>query len=101
MSPDFYRTKAQNNVVFRHSNPNEFFGNPVFCAIALDPQLSIDNINMDQSPVYTLPFIPPDIHEKVAIVHPIKHDFGLNIAVGIGNLRIFSQNGFDNLAISL
>ena len=43
MSPDFYRTKAQHDVVLRHSSPDQLFGRPVLCAIALEPQFFIDN----------------------------------------------------------
>jgi hypothetical protein len=47
--PHRRRTKTQNDMVSRHAGFDELIGNPAFRAIALNPNLAIDDIDMHQT----------------------------------------------------
>jgi hypothetical protein len=99
MLPDFRRPKAQHDVVFRDTSLDQLFGNPVFRAIALNPEFVVENVNVDQTAVHALPVIPSHIHQQVTVMGPVKDRLRLNLPVRIRNLRVCREDGLNNLPI--
>jgi hypothetical protein len=71
----------------------------VFRAISLDPWLAIDHLNVNQASMDPKTVLPAYVHDVIPIVRPIKDDFALNIALGIGNTGTFGENSLNDLAI--
>ena len=55
----------------------------MLCAIALDPHLAIDDINVDKTAMNTFTAIPTHIHQHIAVILSIKDRFRLNVAIGV------------------
>lgn len=98
MAANVHRPEPQHDVVFRDAGRHQFFGNPLFGAIALDPDLPSDDVHMHQTAVNPFAAVPPDIHEQVTIALAVKDRFGLDLSEGVGNSRVFRQNAFDRPA---
>jgi hypothetical protein len=67
--------------------------------IALNPDLAITNIKMNQAMMNALGTIPANREHQIAVGRRIKDRFGLEIAIGIGNLRQCGQNLFNDQVI--
>jgi hypothetical protein len=61
----------------------QFLGKPVFCAVALDPEFSVADINMNETTVHSFAVDSPDVHKHVSIAHAIENGFRLDVAAGI------------------
>ena len=83
MLPDISRMESQHNVVFCNACLHEVIGNPLLCAIALNPQFAINNVNMEKATVDPFVVFPTKRHQRITVRRAIKYRFKLNMPVGI------------------
>ena len=101
MLPDVSRMESQHNVVLRNTGFDQVTRNPLLCAIALNPQFAIDDVNMDEAAVDPFVVFPPYCHEHVTIRLAVKDCLRLQASVGIWDLRVFGQHVLHDLAIGV
>jgi hypothetical protein len=92
------RLESQYDPVLPDSGLEQLRNDPMLQSIALNPQLSVDDVDVDQAAVDSLLIVPPDVHQDIPIAGPIEDGLGLDVTVGVGNLGVFDQDRFDDRA---
>jgi hypothetical protein len=92
------RLEGQHDAVLRDSGLEQFGGHPMLQSVALDPQLPVDDIDVDEAAVDTLLLVPTDVHQDIPIAGPVEDGLGLDVPVGVGNLGVLDQDRFDDRA---
>jgi hypothetical protein len=80
---------------------DELCGDAVLGAIPLDPQLALDQVDVDQGAMDTLALIPPHVHQEVTVTGAIKNCLGLNLTIGIRDERVLGEDSLHDFTIAL
>jgi hypothetical protein len=86
--PDIRSVKSQNDVVFRDARFDQFIGYTVLCAVSLNPDFILDDVDMNEYAVNSSGILPSDGHDQITIILTIEDRLVLNISVGISNADI-------------
>jgi hypothetical protein len=92
------RLEGQDDGILRDPGLQQFGGDPMLQPIALDPQLAVDDVDVHEAAVDPLLVVPADVHQEVTIAGPIEDGLAPEIPVRIGDLRVFDQDRFDDVA---
>ena len=82
-----------------HPGVEQLLDNAVFRAIALDPVLAADEIDVDQATMLAASPVPADDHQQVIVLLAIEDGVELEVAMRIGNLGVVGQDSLDQLAV--
>jgi Dolichyl-phosphate-mannose-protein mannosyltransferase len=92
------RLEGQHDPVLRYPRLLEFRGDAMLQPVALDPQLAVDDVDMDQAAVNPFLVVPADVHQDIPIAGPVEDGLCLDIAVSVGDLGVLGQDRFDDRA---
>jgi hypothetical protein len=79
----------------------EFLSNAMFSPISLNPDFTVDDIDVDNAPVHPLCAIPPHREQEVMVTVAVADHFSLDLAIGVGKLCVVTQDCFDALSIGV
>jgi hypothetical protein len=65
-------------------------GDPALRAIALDPALPIDQVDVDEGAM-DAPLVPADAHQEVMVTSPVEDKLALDLPVCVGVLCVFGH----------
>ena len=63
--------------------------NAVLKTIALDPDLAVDDVDMNEAAVYPLVVVPTHVDQEITVMRPVEDGLGLDVPVGIRDHRVF------------
>jgi hypothetical protein len=89
MRSKFRRFERQHDCRLWDARLFKFKSNPMFRAVALNPALSIDEVNVDQAPMNATA-IPSEVHQQIVIAGPIENSLRVNLAIGGRELRVLA-----------
>jgi hypothetical protein len=98
--PKFGGVECQDDVLFGNTSLDELVGDQAVGVIALNPNLSADNVDVDDRMVNPLPLVPAYAEEFVAVSLPVNERFGLDLTVGGLVGGVFANQVFDRPAIA-
>ena len=81
----FRRPERKDDAALGNSRGFEIAGDAGFRAVALDPALPIDQVDVDQAAMDAL-LVSTDTHQEVMIARPVEDELTLDFPVGIGVL---------------
>src|SRR5207245_685410 len=81
MLPNFGRMKAQHDVFAWNPARNELIGYRPRSTVALNPDLAVDDVNMDDRAVHAAHAVPAHVHHLVMIAVTVHDRLGFNLAM--------------------
>src|SRR5262249_43937590 len=91
--------KCQDDPVSGNSCIDEFPRDSALRSIPLNPDLAIDDVDVDEATMDTPDALPSHQHQEIAIGCGVEHSLALNLTVGVGHLRVLSDDVLHELAI--
>jgi hypothetical protein len=84
--------ERQHDIFFGNAQRDEIIGNSFFSAIVLNPDLAVLDIDMDETPIDSLPLAPSYRREKIMITDRIKEELSFEVPIRRFNLAIPLQD---------
>jgi hypothetical protein len=91
--------ERQHDVLFWHAERDQVIGNPTFCAIVLNPDLVILDIDVHEAAMYSVLLIPTHNGELVMVTDRVKDELQLDITVRWLELTVLFQHLLDMTAV--
>jgi hypothetical protein len=79
----------------------EVLSNATFSSVTLNPDFAVDDVDVDNAPVYPLCAVPSHGEQEVMVAMAVADHFSLDLAIGVGKLGVVTQNFFDALPIGV
>src|SRR5262249_8147712 len=77
------RLECQDDAVLRDPGLEELRSDPMLQPIALDPQLPVDDVDVDQAAVDPLLIIPTDVHQDIPIAGAVEDSLAPKISMRV------------------
>src|SRR5215471_12993090 len=101
MGTDLRRFKGQHDAVMGDPCLHQLFRDTIFCAVVLDPDLLLANIDMQHAAVNTIRAMPASVHEFVVIVDRVKDHLYLYVTMCWFILGVLLDEGLNDLTIGI
>ncbi len=66
------RPKRQHDPTFRHTGVQQLLRDAALGAVALNPELAVDKIDMHQAPVFATNSLPADDHQQIVVLVAVE-----------------------------
>src|SRR5205823_5295165 len=96
--PDVLRVEREHDAVSGNARRNQLRGDSLFGPVALDPELPVNQIDVDDATVNT-PVRPAHDHEQVVIALGVEDGQGLQLADRVGDARPLGEQFHDQTPI--
>jgi hypothetical protein len=73
--------ERQHDIGFGDTQRNQVIGNSTLSAIVLNPDLVVFDIDMDKTPIHSLPLVPSNSREQIMITNRIKKELSFEIPI--------------------
>jgi hypothetical protein len=73
----------------------------MFGPVPLNPDFAVDDIDVDNAPVYPLCAIPSYSEEEVMVAVAVADHFSLDLPISVGELCVVMQDFLDALPIGI
>ncbi len=74
--------KRQDDIFFGYTKLNQLVCDATFCAVMLNPNLVVLDINMNQLAMNSALIVPTDRHQLIMVTLQIENKLHLDIAIG-------------------
>src|SRR5438105_1560193 len=101
VTPNLRRMEGEHDGQFGNACRDEFGGNALLCAVTLDPELPVNNVDVDQTAVHTCVLVPAHGHEQVVVRVAVTDDLGVNVTVGVWNVCIRRQHLLHDVTVCI
>jgi hypothetical protein len=90
--PNPARVKAEHDVFARDARRDKLLRDRLRCAVVLNPNFAIDNVNVHDRPMHAARLVPAYVHHFIVVLFAVHNRLSLDLSVR-GLLSRITSNG--------